>query len=146
MKRLLTAVVAAAAVLGAAAFGPTSAPPAYKVIVNAENPVTSLPKAKVAKLFLRRATWPSGAAPQPCDLGEKSPVRVEFTRVVHGKSVLAVKSFWQQQIFAGRDVPPPEKAADAEVIAFVVANPGAIGYVGAATPLPDGVRTIEITD
>ncbi|HEX2717641.1 MAG TPA: hypothetical protein VHM67_08150 [Gemmatimonadaceae bacterium] len=146
MKRLRLAVVAAAAVLGAAAFGPMPAPSSYKVIVNAQNPVTSLPRAKVAKLFLRRATWPSGAAVQPCDLPEKSPVRVEFTKVVHGKSVIAVKSFWQQQIFAGRDVPPPEKTADAEVIAFVLANPGAIAYVSAPTPLPNGVRAIEVTD
>jgi len=146
MKRLLTAVVAAAAVLGAAAFGPMSAPPGYKVIVNAENPVTSLPKGKVAKLFLRRATWPSGALAVPCDLGDKSPVRSDFTRDIHGKTVLAVKSFWQQQIFAGRDVPPPEKPAEADVIAFVLANPSAIGYVGASTPLPAGVRALDVTD
>ena len=146
MKRSLFVAAAAAIVLGAAAFGPMPAPPSFKVIVNAANPVKSLPKSRVAKLFLRRATWPSGAIAVPCDLGEKSPVRADFTRDVHGKSVLAVKSFWQQQIFAGRDVPPPEKPSGADVIAFVLSNPSAIGYVDGTTPLPAGVRALELTD
>jgi len=35
-------------------------------------------------------------------------IRVAFSKSVHGKSVGAVRAFWQQQIFSGRDVPPPE--------------------------------------
>jgi len=44
-----------------------------------------------------------------------------------------VKSYWQQQIFSGRDVPPVEKSSDAQVVAFVKQNPGAIGYVAEGT-------------
>ena len=43
----------------------------------------------------------------------------------------AVANYWQRQIFSGRGTPPPIKESDAEVIAFVAANPGAIGYVSA---------------
>ena len=39
---------------------------------------------------------------------------------------------------------PPEKASDAEVSAFVAGNATAIGYVDAATPLPNGVKVLNI--
>jgi hypothetical protein len=32
--------------------------------------------------------------------------REGFSKEVHGRSVTAIKSFWNQQIFAGRQVPP----------------------------------------
>ena len=57
-------------------------------------------------------------------------------------SVAAVKLYWQQAVFSGRDVPPPELDSEQEVVRFVLRNPGAIGYVsdgadiGAARALP----------
>jgi ABC-type phosphate transport system substrate-binding protein len=69
------------------------------------------------------------------DQTDRSSVREEFSRVVHGKSAAAVKSTWNQQIFSGRDVPPVEKSSDGDVVAFVRATPGAVGYVS------DGANT-----
>jgi hypothetical protein len=45
------------------------------------------------------------------------------------RTVAAVRSYWQQRIFSGRDVPPPELDSDASVIAYVERTPGAVGYV-----------------
>jgi ABC-type phosphate transport system substrate-binding protein len=42
-------------------------------------------------------------------------------------------------------VPPPEKASPTEVLAYVRANPGGIGYVPAGTALPDGVKALKVT-
>ena len=55
----------------------------------------------------------------------------------------AVKSYWNQQIFSGRDVPPVEKKSDAEVLTFVRSTPGAIGYVSDAAAV-DGVRVVTV--
>jgi hypothetical protein len=59
------------------------------------------------------------------------------------KSVAQVLAYWQQQIYAGRAVPPPEKRIDA-VVAFVGSHEGAIGYVPDDAGTPDvkvvGVR------
>ena len=71
------------------------------------------------------------------------PARAVFTKIVHGKPVSAIASYWQQQIFAGREVPPAEKAGDAAVLAFVKANPGAIGYISAGVTA-DGVKLLTI--
>jgi hypothetical protein len=42
-----------------------------------------------------------------------------------------------------RDVPPPIGRSDAEVLAFVRANPGAIGYVSATADI-QGARVLAL--
>jgi ABC-type phosphate transport system substrate-binding protein len=109
----------------------------YKVVVNSANPVTSLEPREVSALFLRRTSrWSDGNPVLPVD-GPDSPARESFSKDVHGRKTAAVKSYWLQVIFSGRGVPPPEKASDKDVIAYVKAHPGAIGYVSAATATDD---------
>jgi ABC-type phosphate transport system substrate-binding protein len=116
----------------------------YQVIVNANNPTDILTREQLGKMFLKKIVkWDTGIPIVPVDQEAASPARAVFTRIVHGKPVSAIASYWQQQIFAGREVPPAEKAGDAAVLAFVKANPGAIGYLsgGAAA---DGVKLLTI--
>jgi ABC-type phosphate transport system substrate-binding protein len=116
----------------------------YKVVVNNANGASSVPKKDLAQLFMKKtARWSDGTPVVAVDQTEKSSVRERFTQEVHGKSVSAVKSYWQQQIFSGRDVPPVEKASDAQVIAFVKQNPGAVGYVGESVDTA-GVKVVAI--
>jgi hypothetical protein len=58
--------------------------------------------------------------------------------------VPSVKSFWQEVVFSGRGEPPPERTSDAAVIAFVRANPNAVGYISDATPA-ESVKVISVT-
>jgi ABC-type phosphate transport system substrate-binding protein len=118
----------------------------YKVIAHPSNPATSLPREQVARYFLKKLTsWPSGAAVMPVDLAKDSPARASFSEGVLEKSVAEVTAYWQQQIFSGRGVPPPEKRTDAEVVAFVESTPGAIGYVSEAAAV-GGAKVIRIVD
>jgi len=92
----------------------------YQVIVNEKNPVSSLPREQVSDMFLKKIdTWEDGTAVLPVDLVSRSPVRERFSREIHKKSVRMI----------GRNVPPPWKMNDAEILDYVTANPGAIGYV-----------------
>ena len=116
----------------------------YQVIVNSANPTDILTREQLGKMFLKKIVkWDTGTPIVPVDQAPVSPVRAAFTKIVHGKAVGAVASYWQQQIFAGREVPPAEKTGDAAVLAFVKANPGAIGYItpGVST---DGVKLLTI--
>lgn len=117
----------------------------FIVVVNDANPTTALPRSAVALLFLKRAAWGDGQQALPVDQPEDSETRRDFTQLVHRKSVMAIRSYWQQQIFSGRDVPPPEKQSDREVLAFVRENPNAIGYVAASAVLGDGVKILNLT-
>ena len=81
---------------------------------------------------------------QPVDLKAGSAVREEFSRVVLGRSTDAVVSYWQAWVFSGRGSLPPEKSSDAEVIAYVKANPGAIGYISSTAQF-EGVKVLEVS-
>ena len=116
------------------------------VIVNASNPTASMRKADVARLFLKEtATWKNGDKVLPVDLDNRSRTRADFTREVHGRSVDAILAYWNQKMFSGADVPPPQKSSDRDVIEFVRTNPGAVGYVSASAPLQQ-VKVLRIVD
>lgn len=141
---LLSLFVAVAAV--EARVAGADGPPPFLVVVNAKNPSTALDRDFVKDAFLKKATrWPDGSVIKPIDLSPSSPVRERFSNDVLKRSVTAVKSYWQQMIFSGRDVPPAEVSSDEDVIKFVVANPGAIGYVSGRARLGDA-RAVTVRE
>jgi ABC-type phosphate transport system substrate-binding protein len=116
----------------------------FQVIVNVANPTSSLPKDQLSRIFLKKTQkWDNGQAIIPVDQDQASAARSAFSKAVHGRPASAVASYWQQQIFAGKDVPPAEKANDAAVIAFVKANTGAVGYVSITPPADVKVLSVE---
>jgi ABC-type phosphate transport system substrate-binding protein len=116
----------------------------YKVIVNSSNTVTSLSKSDVADMFMKKsAKWSNGEKIVPVDQKSNSSVRNSFSTEVVGKSVGAIKSYWQQYVFAGKGTPPVEKNSDQDIIEFVKSNPGAIGYVSSSANT-DGVKVLTI--
>jgi len=119
-------------------------PPAYRVIVNPKNPIASAERKFVEEAFLKKTTsWSSGAVIRPVDLVPNAPARRAFSDEVLHRSVAEVKTYWQQAIFAGRDVPPPELGSDEDVIKFVLKYDGAIGYVSGTANL-SGAKAIAI--
>jgi ABC-type phosphate transport system substrate-binding protein len=119
---------------------------AYKVIVNPANPTTQLTRLKLGEMFLRKAPrWPDGIPVAPMEPSGKSPVRARFSQDTYGKPVIAISAYWQQMIFSGKGIPPPERSNDADIVAFVRDTTGGIGYVAAGTDL-SGVKVVAITD
>ena len=65
----------------------------------------------------------------------KLAVRDRFTQDVIRKTPAQLKNYWNQQIFSGKGVPPPEADSTAAAVAYVLANPGGIAYLpGDADP------------
>ena len=119
--------------------------PGFQLVVNAANPVAKVSADETSKLFLKRARkWSHGGTAVVVDQPADAAVRSAFSKTVHGRSVSAVTMYWQQQIFAGKNVPPTEKGSDEAVLAFVRANPNAVGYVSADAALGTGVKRIAI--
>jgi hypothetical protein len=77
------------------------------------------------------------------DLDQSSPVRRQFTDEVLRRPVEAIRRYWQQRIFAGRGVPPPEMESDEDVISLVRREEGAVGYISASVPLT-GVKVLTV--
>ena len=145
MRHLLTVGMLLAILVGWAA--KAAAQNGYTVVVNEANGTTIMTADEVSRVFMKRITqWADGRAVLPVDQSGGAAVRARFSQDVHGKSVAAIKSFWQRQIFSGRAVPPSERTSDTEVLAFVRANPAAIGYVRAGVGLGSGVKQLRIVD
>ena len=120
--------------------------PAFQVIVHPSNPASSLTRDELSDLFLKRTTrWKSGQTVAPADLSEDAPTRAEFSKEIHRKVVRAVKAYWQQRIFSGREAPPPEFAGDSSMINFVRTHAGSIGYVSPGADLA-GVKLIAVIE
>lgn len=124
-------------------------PPAVKVvvIVNSANPVSTMRREQVARMFLREVpAWGNGEEILPVDQLERSPSRITFAREVQGQTVSSLKIYWQQRIFSGNESPPPERVSDSDVLTYVRSNAGAIGYVVEGTDLGTGVKPLVITE
>jgi ABC-type phosphate transport system substrate-binding protein len=137
---LVGLVVCAASALAQA----PAAPPPYRVIVNGKSNVTSIDREFLADVFLKKVTrWPNGEAILPVDLDAHSSVRRKFAEDVLKRQLTAVRQYWQQQIFSGRNVPPPELEGDQPVLDYVAKHKGAIGYVSGGAVL-GGVKVINV--
>jgi ABC-type phosphate transport system substrate-binding protein len=124
----------------------TAAGQDYKVVINESNTIQEIGQQQITRCFMKQTTkWPNGLPVTPVDQAANSAVRESFSANVLGRDVSAVKSYWQRQIFSGRGVPPPEKASDGEVLAFVRANPGAVGYVSWDADIGSGVKVLRVT-
>jgi ABC-type phosphate transport system substrate-binding protein len=143
---LRLAVALATLAVGGTLFAQGTSPggPPYRIIVNDSNPVDSVERRFLADAFLKKVTvWSSGEVIRPVDLPPNSPIRRKFSDDVMKRSVEAVKSYWQQHIFAGHDLPPPELSTEDDVIAYVVKHPGAVGYVSASADL-HGAKAVAL--
>ncbi len=139
LRSVLLLVVACAASVATAATSPD-----YQVIVHPANAATTLDRAFLADAFLKKTSrWPDGEALTPVDQRPDSGARKAFSQDVLKRSVAAVRSYWTQRIFSGRDIPHPELDSDAKVVQFFSSRPGAVGYVapGADTK---GTKAISV--
>lgn len=116
----------------------------FVVIVHPGEPLPTMDRKFLSDVFLKKITrWGDDSMISPVDLGPRSAVRAEFSEDVLNRSVSAVRNYWRQSIFSGRDVPPPELDSDSDVVAYVVRTPGAIGYVSTSAELK-GARLVQI--
>jgi ABC-type phosphate transport system substrate-binding protein len=115
-----------------------------KIVVHPDNPVTEVSRGFLREAFLKKSTqWSRGETIRPIDLARKYPVRERFTREVVKKTPAQLKSYWSQQIFSGKGVPPPEADTTNSVIAYVLANRGAVGYVPAGADTR-GAKVVKV--
>jgi len=128
---------------------PTSLPGqdvGYRVVVHKSNSVNRLTRDQLSKIFLRQLTfWENRQHVLPVDQSADSPVRRTFTKQIHQRTIASVQTWWQQQIFTGGEVPPPERASDSEVLEYIRKYPSAIGYVRAGVPVGPDVKAINVT-
>lgn len=99
------------------------------VVVSPTAPLDRLTREQVTAIFMGRSQqFPGGARAAPVDQANEA-LREQFNAKVLGKNTAQVKSVWSRLIFSGSASPPKEMADSAAVKAYVLAHPGAIGYI-----------------
>jgi hypothetical protein len=117
----------------------------FQIIVHPENPATAIDRGFLRDVYLKKATsWRSGAVARPIDL-PAGRVRERYTQSVLRKTRAQLRSYWNQQIFSGKGVPPPSAESVAAVIIFVRSHPGAIGSVPAGADVA-GTKVVRLSN
>lgn len=140
IRSVTTAIATVIALMWAAS---ALAQDGYRVVVNPTNPVASLSRGQVSKLFLEKTTWDDGAPVSPVDLLPTSPIREGFSKDLLGLAVPAAIDRMRDLAKAAGVNPPPSLATDREVLAYVRLKPGAIGYVSLAADV-SGVKVVPV--
>jgi ABC-type phosphate transport system substrate-binding protein len=139
----------AAAVLLLAMIGTADATDSFVVVVNSSVAGTSVHRADLAAVFLKKAArWGDGSPANPVDQSGTSPVRKGFSESVLHMPVMGVVQYWGKQLVSMSSSvrPPTVKASDDEVLVYVGKTSGAVGYISSGTALPPGVKAVTIVD
>lgn len=123
---------------------PVTAQPAFVIVVNKENPITSLTIVELQRIFRKQTRmWPHAESIVPVDWDATSELRAEFCRRVLGRSVREMAEFWVQQSITQGLAPPSTQRSARAVLRFVASVPGAISYL-APDDVDDSVKTIKV--
>lgn len=140
----LGAALAIAALCASERRAASAEEPRFQVIAHSDNPRSDVRREFVADAFLKKTNqWPGGGSIRPVDLPFESKVRASFSEKVIGRSVAAVRSYWQQRIFSGRGVPPPEAESEDAAVRYVRRHTGGLGYVSLDTDIT-GVKVLVV--
>lgn len=116
----------------------------FNIIVNEANTTESVSQDELADIFMKeKESWNDGSSITPIDQKANSDIRRIFSAQVLGESVGAIRSHWQQAAFSGSASAPIELSSDQQVINFVNANAGAVGYISSTTDAA-GVKVLSI--
>jgi ABC-type phosphate transport system substrate-binding protein len=125
----------------------TSGSQEFQVVVNQSVRGTWIARASLQALFTGKSDrWGDKAVARPVDQSAKSPVRRALTTSVLGLSMGELQRYWQDRVAADRVFPPPIKSSDDEVLSFVAATTGSVGYVGPEVVIPPGVKVLTVTE
>ncbi len=103
----------------------------------------SLDRQMVQKIFLgKKSRWSDKTKIVPAMLKSGS-TRDTFLNDYVKKSPSQFENFWNQAIFTGKGTPPKTFASEKELVSYVAATAGAVGFVSSGTSTA-GVKKISI--
>lgn len=116
------------------------------VIVNEENPISSLTADQMRDYFFKKSKhWPNGVPVRFFDRGDNSSARKFFLKDVVHKSNRDVELFWiGQKLYTGHSA-PTQINTDSMTVAMVARFPGAISFLSGEFAGAKGVKIIEVT-
>lgn len=139
MKALLRFGIALWLALAAGIAGSADAPPALVVIAHAKLDGVDAPT--LLRLYQGRAVEVNGTPVTVVNLAPGHPLRAQFLARVLNQDEERYIAYWTVRRHVGKGIPPRQFATPSEVIEFVQATPGGMGYI-AVTDLRPGLNVV----
>ncbi|MDD5296934.1 MAG: hypothetical protein PHU46_08480 [Rhodocyclaceae bacterium] len=109
---------------------PQAAVAGVMVVVNPRSSVDHLSRDDVINIFMGRfRQLPNGLPASPVDLPVTERAKPEFYRLLVGKDMDQIAAYWSRLVFTGRTAPPMQAGSVEDMIRYLNANPGAVGYM-----------------
>jgi ABC-type phosphate transport system substrate-binding protein len=113
------------------------------IITNKYVKDTAITKADLKEIFLgKKVQWTDNTKIRFVTLKESGPHKT-FLRTYINKSAQQYSNYWRKMVFTGKGKIPKSFATSAEMVKYVSATNGAIGYIGSSTK-PANVNTINV--
>jgi ABC-type phosphate transport system substrate-binding protein len=106
------------------------------VIVNKDNPVSTMSQIEVKLYYMRKIKqqWPAlGVAILPVGLKSDSPAKSSFHSVIMKMSESELEAYFKQRQFSNAEAMPATFNSENDIIDYVSRNKGAIAYVSKAS-------------
>lgn len=117
------------------------------IIVNKDNPVTALTAAEVKLYWLRKTKkrWPEiNKNIRPADFKSKNGAQDAFYGTVLKMSLSDVETYFIQKAYESADKPQDKLTSNDAMVNFVANEPGAIGYIDAASLSADDKSKVKV--
>ncbi|MBN2008487.1 substrate-binding domain-containing protein [candidate division KSB1 bacterium] len=116
------------------------------IIVHPENTLEKASRADISNIFLGKKTqWDGGGKIIAVDHKKDSKPGKAFLDVIVKMSENEYKNYWVEKMLSGEAEPPKNFSSDEDILKFVKANKGAIGYISAEN-VQEGVKVIPVDD
>ncbi|KGJ97596.1 hypothetical protein [Colwellia psychrerythraea] len=100
------------------------------VVVNKENPVDELSRSELIDLFMGKyVAFPNDEKAIPVELKGEHEIKIEFYQNLVGLPLSRVNAYWSRLRFTGRKRSAVFQSNESDLIAFIIANEQAIGYL-----------------
>ena len=111
------------------------------VVVIGHPGLEKMDTATLQRIFTGRVVEVGGRPVTPINAVSGSPVRAKFLQTYLQQDEDKYVAYWTVRRYIGKGVPPRELTSPDEVIRFIAATPGAIGYVPESS-LPPGANVL----
>lgn len=115
----------------------------FSFVVHPDFTETAVTADDMKQILLGNLTkWRRGAVVKLAVLTE-GPVHTKVIRDFTQRTPDQFDKYWKRQVFIGAGVLPFQAKTDEEIIAYVAANPGAVGYI-ATSSATDKVKLLKL--
>jgi hypothetical protein len=114
------------------------------VVANIAQSSVTLTKSQVRDLFMS-GTSPELLSLTPVSIAPGEQSRMIFNTRIIGLPESRIQAYWAQMRFSGRLTPPKEVESAEQMVDYLRANEGSVGYLPESTQLPDGLKVVYTT-